>query len=593
MGEMRTEETGTSGTDAWTEETGMYRTEATGRCLAARLRTGRNEIGCMEDGRLWFRPGGRQRKTVAGFAAFLALMWVCTLVSKTIYASGLPQVQAAAAEKKKIEHTVESDGIIKQGSDRAVHTAAGLRVEQISVRVGDAVEKGDLLFTLDTEDLAEIIEKKELEAAKMEYQISDLQKNRRLAEEEKQRQEERTGEDLEIAEEAAERGFDRADAAWQEADRHLQNHLEDKVSVTSGEGRESAYREYEEWVQKGKNLEATVSGNLARKEEKEAALAALQEAGSAEEIARAREELEKAEEELRNVRAEYEKYSSHPMQEPDFSAEDAAEKAWEDQKDSLEGSVREAGYGKEDALLAGEAGVRDAERNREDAQKELQADSTLEISRMELKSLKKEIEKYKAIYEAGGRIVSEVSGTVTKIQVTAGERTADGAAVVCADQEVPYRFETLLGKEQKKYVNLGDAVTLKTARGSTELQVDYMEEDGSGSYRAVIYLPEGEGELGMSATMRHSEVSESYPCCIPVTALHSESPGNRYYVYVLGQRDGILGKEYYAQLRYVEVLDQNERYAALAEGALSGDEKVITGCDKEIGNGVAVRYEEF
>ncbi len=178
----------------------MYRTEATGRCLAARLRTGRNEIGCMEDGRLWFRPGGRQRKTVAGFAAFLALMWVCTLVSKTIYASGLPQVQAAAAEKKKIEHTVESDGIIKQGSDRAVHTAAGLRVEQISVRVGDAVEKGDLLFTLDTEDLAEIIEKKELEAAKMEYQISDLQKNRRLAEEEKQRQEERTGEDLEIAE---------------------------------------------------------------------------------------------------------------------------------------------------------------------------------------------------------------------------------------------------------------------------------------------------------------------------------------------------------------------------------------------------------
>ncbi len=575
------------------------RMEETGICGTGMQRWGSNESRCMvksrcmTESRLWFGPAGRQRRTAAGFAVFLVLMWVCTLVSKTIYASGLPQVQAAAAEKKKIEHTVESDGIIRQGSDRAVHTLAGLRVEQISVRVGDTVEKGDLLFVLDTEDLADVIEQKELEAAKMEYQISDLQKNRRLAEEEKRRQEERAEEDLETAADAAGRGISRADTAWQEADRKLQSHLEDGVPVTSQEGRESAYREYEEWVQMGKDLEATVSGNQARKEEKEAALAALQESGSAEEIAKAQEELEKVREELRSVQAEYETYSSHPMQEPDFSAEDTAKKAWEAEKHSLEGSVREAGYGKEDALLAGEAGVRDAERNQEDAQKEPQADSTLEISRMELKKLKREIEKYMAIYEAGGRIVSEVSGTVTKIHVVAGERTADGAAVVCADHEVPYQFETLLGKEQKKYVNLGDAVTLKTAQGNAELKVDYIEEDGSGSYRAVIYLPEGEGELGMSGTMRRSDVSESFSCCIPINALHSESPGNRYYVYVLGQRDGILGKEYYAQLRYVEVLDQNELYAALAEGSLSGEEQVITGCDKEIANGAAVRYEEF
>ena len=61
-------------------------------------------------------------------------------------------------------------------------------------------------------------------------------------------------------------------------------------------------------------------------------------------------------------------------------------------------------------------------------------------------------------------------------------------------------------------MNLGDAVTLKTAQGNAELKVDYIEEDGSGSYRAVIYLPEGEGELGMSGTMRRSDVSESFSC---------------------------------------------------------------------------------
>ena len=85
---------------------------------------------------------------------------------------------------------------------------------------------------------------------------------------------------------------------------------------------------------------------------------------------------------------------------------------------------------------------------------------------------------------------------MTKVNVTVGERTVDGAAIVCADKEVPYQFETLLGKEQKKYVNQGDTVTLKTAQGMEELEVDYMEEDGSGSYRAVVYLPQGRGEIG-------------------------------------------------------------------------------------------------
>ena len=535
--------------------------------------------------------GGRLGRPVAGVVVlFLAVMWVCTLVSKTVYAAKLPQVQAVGAERKRIEHVVECDGVVKQGSERAIHTLAGLRVDQIGVRAGDAVEKGDVLFTLDKEDLAEVIEAKELEAAKLEYQVGDLQRNRQLSAQEKERQRERADEDYETAVDAAGRGLGRADAALQDADGKLQKHLEDGVSVTSQEGRDSAGREYEEWVRRGDELEAMVSGNWASMAEKERQLADLQEDGSEQEVEAARTELEAAREKWRQAQKEYEKYQEEPMQEPDFSAEDAAKKAWESERDVLEGNVRDAGYGKEDAQLAGEAGVREAERDREDAQAASQADSTLEIYRMELKSLRKEIEKYREIYEAEGKVVSEVSGTVTKINLTAGERTTDGAAIVCADRDIPYQFETVLDKEQKKYVNLGDAVTLKVLQENEELSVDYIEEEG-GSYRAVVYLPKGMGELGMSGTMRRSAASESYNCCIPASALHSEN-NNRYFIYVVGEREGILGKEYYAQLRYVEVLDQNERYAALEEGALSGTEQVITGYDKEIANGEAVRYED-
>lgn len=545
------------------------------------------------ENRWWSGLVGEQKRTAIGFVIFLILMWVCTLVSKSIYASKLPQVQSSEAEKKKIEHVVESDGIIKQGSERAVHTLAGLRVEQISVRTGDTVEKGDILFTLDQEDLEEIIEAKKLEAAKLEYQIADLQRNRQLAAEEKERQKERAGEDYETAKSAADRGISRAEEALQEADKKLQGHLEDGVDVTSKEGRESVRREYEDWVNRGNELQATVSGNQVSVAEKEERLKELQESGSAQDIAKAQEELKAAREGLRTAQAAYEQYQKNPMQKPDFTAEDAAKKAWETEKDSLESGLRSAGYGKEDALVEGEAGVRNAERNIEDAKTASLANSTLEIYQLELKSLKKEIEKYRSIYQDKGQVVSEVSGTVTRVNLIAGERTTDGAAVVCADNEIPYQFETILGKEQKKYVNQGDTVMLRTSQGQEELEVDYMEEDGSGSYRAVVYLPQGKGELGMSGTMRRSDASESYNCCIPITALHSENNGSRYFVYIIGEREGILGKEYYAQLRYVEVLDQNERYAALAEGSLSGEEQVITGYDKEIENGRAIRYEEL
>ena len=115
----------------------------------------------------------KKEKMAAGFLVFLALMWMCTLISKSIYASKLPRVTTALAEKRRIEHVVETDGIIKQGSDVAVHTLPGLRVKQICVRAGDEVEEGSELFWLDQEDLEEWIEAKKLEAAKLEYQIGN------------------------------------------------------------------------------------------------------------------------------------------------------------------------------------------------------------------------------------------------------------------------------------------------------------------------------------------------------------------------------------------------------------------------------------
>ncbi len=534
----------------------------------------------------------RKEKIAAGLAVFFVLMWICTLVSKSIYASKLPRVNTVNPEKRRIEHLVEAEGIVKQGSDVAVHTLPGMRVMKICVRVGDEVEEGSELFWLDTDDLGELIEEKKLEAAKLEYQIEDLKENRALEGIEKQKEISRAREDLEVTADKADTALERADEALDQAGEKLNRLDGKKPSATSDGDRKKANEEYEQWVKQGEQLAATVSGNQVSVAEKEKHLEKVKGEGNAEEIKKAEEELKAAAEALEAAEDRYENYQSNPKSRPDFSDEDSARKAWESEKEILEDNVRNAQYGREDALTGNADSLRNAERALEDAGMPERSDSTLEIYQMQLERLQKEIERYREIYQAGGKVASDRLGTVTKVNLTVGERTVDGAAVVCADNEVPYQFETLIAKEQKKYVNQGDTVTLSTPEGKSELEINYLEEDASGAYRAVVYLPQGKGTLGMSGTLNKAEVTESYECCVPVDALHKEGMGERYYIYLVGERDGILGRERYVEMRYVKVLDMNDSYAALENGSVLKEEEVIIGSNKEVENNMVVRMED-
>ena len=211
----------------------------------------------------------RKEKIAAGLAVFFVLMWICTLVSKSIYASKLPRVNTVNPEKRRIEHLVEAEGIVKQGSDVAVHTLPGMRVMKICVRVGDEVEEGSELFWLDTDDLGELIEEKKLEAAKLEYQIEDLKENRALEGIEKQKEISRAREDLEVTADKADTALERADEALDQAGEKLNRLDGKKPSATSDGDRKKANEEYEQWVKQGEQLAATVSGNQVSVAEKE------------------------------------------------------------------------------------------------------------------------------------------------------------------------------------------------------------------------------------------------------------------------------------------------------------------------------------
>jgi hypothetical protein len=149
----------------------------------------------------------------------------------------------------------------------------------------------------------------------------------------------------------------------------------------------------------------------------------------------------------------------------------------------------------------------------------------------------------------------------------------------------------MLTKEQKKYVSLNDKADLKLDGSSkeTEATVDYLAESESmpGNYEIYMNLPEGKGTPGLSGIMTRTETGEKYPNCLPPSAVHRDN--TRSFVYVVKEREGILGAEYYVEELNVKILDENENWIAV-EGALDRESQVIVSATKEIKNGEIVRY---
>ena len=105
-----------------------------------------------------------------------------------------------------------------------------------------------------------------------------------------------------------------------------------------------------------------------------------------------------------------------------------------------------------------------------------------------------------------------------------------------------------------------------------------------------VRLPAGALEIGDSAKMIVEQKSAVYNVCVPIQALH-QANGN-YFVYVIQEEETILGKQLTARRVSVTVQEQNETYAALDDGCLSSDQKVIQDASKTIDEGSPVRLEE-
>lgn len=484
----------------------------------------------------------KKNKIIVAFFVFLGLMWLCTVISKSIYASKLPIVSTESIEQKYVEHIVEVDGIVVAGDKNPVTVLSGLRVDKLMVQAGDRIEEGDVIFTVDMEDLDGMLEEKQTAISKVQAQIDTIIQNEELARQQKELEEQRAREDY--------------DALAQRQDTLVGRAAEE-------------YSKIEDEIDKQRNEEI-------ERRKKEA------------------EEKRKAEREKQSEDDEHYSEDGENYYDDNYNYDEGDENFDGDIVDeALLEALQQAAYAEADAKWERDNAMKEAGRKVEDTTLPENEDAALEVNRLELARLQEDLALFQEIKDAEGQIRADRGGLVTDIYINIGGRTSDSAVMLLADDSVPCQFKAVISQEQKKYVGLNDQVALKLDGSSREKDatVDYLAENSSvpGSYDIYIDLPEGTGVPGMSGTMSRAESGEKYPVCVTPQAVHKVDVQS--YVYVVKERDGILGKEYYAEQMKVRILDENDSWVAV-EGALDQESVIITSSTKEVGNGDVVRLEE-
>lgn len=262
----------------------------------------------------------------------------------------------------------------------------------------------------------------------------------------------------------------------------------------------------------------------------------------------------------------------------------------------LEAEVKAKQQAYADAVTAANDGLRSAGRTVEDASAPEGTDSTGEIDAITREQQELKLSKLEKLLKAQGKIASPISGIVTKVNLTTGDRTPDGTAIMLADTEKGTKLAVQIPMEQEKYLARGDEVIITPAGNKKPLEgytVDTVRtnEENRELLDVSVRLPGDLLEIGTSAELECTKTSESYDICVPVQALRVGEQ-NQYFVLVLQETNSILGTELTARRVDVTVLDKNESTAALAPGTLGSNQDLIVDSDRYVEAGSRVRLKE-
>lgn len=519
-----------------------------------------------------------QVKAIKALAGFLILMFLLTILSRAADSLTIAKVTASAATGGVISHNIETDGNITPNKDIAISTSADIKIASVEATEGKTVKKGDVLIQLDMDDLKTKLLKAQKDLAVAQATASDKKANEAIEADNKARSLERSYEDynqtISDADDAVSKAKDNMSEAWK------------------------AYNDYKKNNNNNSDdTDTTVSDSLQKtvEEKQEAYNKAVDELHGVEEeteedvqekIEEAQHKVDKAKDALSEAENALSAYNEQQNNNSSASYDEQLKALYDDYKS------KEEAY--DEAIKQRKSTIQSADRSLEDANTPESVDTASALTENDdLQEKQLAVDKLQKVMDAGGKVTAPSDGLVTKVNVTTGEATTEDTAIRISDQSAGYKFTATLDKSDAKFLAKDDKVTLDLGNGTSveglKIQsIDVSQEDKN-SYELTVSIPAKVKKIGTIATLKVEKASKKYDTCVPLTALHSD--GDKYYVYVINEKDTILGTETAVDKVQVEILDKNNEQAAI-DGAFSWDQKFVLTSSKTLRDGDRVRLLE-
>lgn len=556
-----------------------------------------------------------QVKAVKALAGFLILMFLLTILSRAADSLTIAKVTASAATGGVISHNIEVDGNITPNKDIAISTSANIKIASVEATEGKTVKKGDLLIQLDTADL-----KKKLLQAQKELQVakataSDKKANEAIAADTKSKSLQRTYEDynqtVADANDSVSKAKSDMNEAWNAYNTYKNsNSNSGETDTTVRDSLEKTVEEkqlaYDKAVANLDGVEKDIEADV-RKEIDKAEEASKDESGNStltqedkqkireqvnarpENVSllqNANDQINTAKDALTEAENALSAYNEQQNNSSSASYDEQLKTLYDDYK------AKEEAYN--EAVKQRQSTIQSANRTLEDAKAPENVDTATALTANDdLEEKQLAVDELQKVMDVNGKITAPSDGLITKVNVTTGETTTEDTAIRISDQSAGYKFTATLDKASAKYLSKDDKVTLDLGNGTTVeglmvQSIDVSAEDKN-SYELTVSIPAKVKKLGSIATLKVEKASKKYDTCVPLGALHSD--GDKYYVYVINEKDTILGTETAVDKVQVDILDKNNEQAAI-EGSFSWGQKFVLTSSKTLRNGDRVRLVE-
>ena len=541
----------------------------------------------------------KQRIRKAGIL-LLGLMILFTIISRTAYNMSTAEVSTERAERQTFTPDVSARGTVTGSREIAVSTVENLRVGTVRVMEGQAVDAGEILFEVDLQDLTEKMKEKRQELEVLDLQIRGTAESEAVEEASRQLSRFQAQEDYNRTAGRENAAVDAALAELQKAQEEYQNFTAESAGNAgqaeegqpspgqpgsdqsspgqSGSGQPSSGQSSPGQSDPGQPSPGQLSPSQSSPDQTgEQLLAAVQEKQAAYDQA-----LQNREDSLYNAQKSLD------------SANLGTAKSYSLEQSRITRGQKEEEAAKLQALLDVQGRVAAPVKGMVTGVSVRAGTTTTGGGDILLSDLSggasltvtfpEELRKY--IREGAQAVVTAENGRndLQGMPGTGGNGAQSGEAEAGSQEIMPGASQTMGQNGQQRF---SDRVTIRTVadstlpgNGASDTGMSGSGAAGSstgdtagGSFTVTVDLPPEHFTAGETAILKVEVRSGDYDTCIPAAALHLREK-DQYYVNVAEKRSVILGEEWAVRQVDVELLEKNEKYAAV-EG-ISPEQEIVT-----------------